>query len=299
MPRTILEELRRRIDYLKGISFRDAPTRLVGFLDWLEVEPVTNGILIQLRQQSNIEVVLQGCGHGIPPKTATPEDVARVGLFICEECKGYTSDAPSHLAGLLFGLSCDTSYNDFDYTFADAVSKYIDHFLRYLQEEAAKAPQYMSLDNTVKYRQDAFLTPEFTEMFPETSRLLRNLSKEMTVFLESENWFNIANSCRETLKQFSDELLSTLQIQKPDEVKAGDFKGVIRYALSQMMEKSRGRETLEGVSCSVWDYLQSLLHNNATTRAEAMRIYLWTGMVIAEVFSQVGIKSAAPLPGNT
>ena len=281
MPRTLLDELRRRISYLKGVSFLDAPTRLVGFLDWLESEPVTHSILIRLRELSNVNTLLEGHHPTQPPRVATPEDVARVGLLICEYCK----EKPGNLAGLLFDLGCHQ--HNFEYSFAVAVEKYIDPFIRYLQEEAAESPQRLSLDDAVKFRQDTLLSPEFESSFTETSQLLRNLSKEMTVFVESENWFNIANSCREALKKFSEELLLSFQIQRPDEFKAGDFKGTIRHALSQRMEKSRGRDALETVACSVWDYVQSLLHNNATTRAEAMRIYLWTGMVIAEVFSQV------------
>lgn len=286
MPRTLPDELKRRIAYLSGTSFLDAPTRLTGFLNWLETEPTTQSILIRLRGQSDINAILQGCGQGIPPKVSEPEDVARVGLFIIERCK--ENPDTSRLAGLLFNLSCDTSLNNFDFTFEDAIRKYIDPFLRHLQEEVAAIPERLTLDSAVKLRQDAFLSPDFERRFPETSRLLQNLSKEMMGFVESENWFNIANSCRETLKAFCNELQSVLLIQKPDEIKAGDFKGIIRCALSQRMEKSRSRETLQDVACSVWDYLQTLLHNNATTRAEAMRIYLWTGMVISEVFSQVG-----------
>jgi hypothetical protein len=80
--------------------------------------------------------------------------------------------------------------------------------------------------------------------------------------------------------------ISVLKIDKPEDVKGGDFKGVIRFALSKTMADGRARDALEALIVSSWDYTQTLLHKNTTSRAEALRTYLWTEMVISEIFEQ-------------
>jgi hypothetical protein len=210
MARTVQDELKRRISYMQGIGFDDAPARLTGFLEWLESEPATFKILNRLRSETDIETLLKSAGPHQPPKLATPEDVVRIGLYFFEFCKEHAT-SHNQLPGLLFGIGCQATYGNFNNHFNLALEKYINPFLKFLQEELHNTPQRLSVDDTIEVRRELILGDEFETKFPNTSRLLKNLSKEMAVFAKSENWFNIANSCRETLKQFSSELLSVPQ----------------------------------------------------------------------------------------
>lgn len=282
MARSVHDEVVRRISYLESVSFDDAPPRFEGFLSWLECEPTTLRILTTLRQGTDIDKLTEGGGPYSAPKVQTPEDVARIGLFIFEYCREH----PDNLPDLLFSLGChDSSYNNFHVDFTNAVGKFINPFLRYLQEELREAPATVTLEEVVQFRRDSLLGPAFDSSFPETSRLLRNLSREMTSFTESENWFNIANSCRELLKRFSQELHQVSSLPAPEETKEGDFKGLVRYFLSKQMESGRQQDALVKLTSGAWDYVQSLLHDQNTCRSEAIRAYLWSGMVIAEMFA--------------
>lgn len=284
MARSPLQEVQRRIGFLQGISFDDGPSRFEGFLSWMESEPAILLVLTNLRQSTDLDKLTEGCGFHSPPKLRTPNDVARVGLFIME----YSRENPQNLPGLLFNLGChDSSCNNFHVDFQNALDKYINPFLNYLQEELQSQPSTISLDTVVEYRRKQILDAAFSRAFPETSRLWQNLSKEMTAFTDSENWFNIANSCREVLKAFAQEFQKKSGLTIPDTVKAGDFKGIMRHVLSGNRDRSRERDAIASLATAAWDYVQILLHNKDASRIQAIRGYLWTGMVIAEISTMI------------
>jgi hypothetical protein len=279
MARSPLQEVQRRIQFLHSLSFDDASARFDGFLAWMESEPATLRVLTELRQLVDAEKLMEGCNPHRAPMAKTPEDVARLGLFIFEYCREH----PDHLPGLLFTMGCHDSYHDLDDDFRTALGKFINPFLNYLQTELQAQPAALSLEAAVQFRRDTLLDESFAKFFPGTARLWGNLSKEMTAFTDSENWFNIANSCREVMKQFAQELLLKSSVQRPEALKAGDVKGLVRHMLSTAGLSGRSHDALADLVSAAWDYTQAILHNKDASRAQAVRAYLWTGMVIAEL----------------
>jgi hypothetical protein len=117
----LLDELLRRISYLKDIGFEEAPPRYSAFLDWLERQPATKDILTRLRNAANIEKICEDCNPHHPPAAATPEDIARVGLYFFEYCKENGKNLPGLFLGL--GLTSKWGGSQIDGYFASAIDK--------------------------------------------------------------------------------------------------------------------------------------------------------------------------------
>jgi len=279
---TILDEIIRRISYLKDIGFQEAPPRYVAFLEWLEKQPATHDILSRLRDATNLEEICRDCGPQQPPNAATPEDIARIGLYFFEFCREKGNDLP----GLFIGLGLDSKWGGghLDGYFASAVDKYIQPFINYLIDEVRKKDEQLSADDVAAFRMNMIFSDDFATRFPGASSQLGKLSKEFFALDHSENWFNASNSCRELLKRFTAELYVVLGESMPDDLKSGDVKNLLKHIVAKRHTSGRTKDTLCELIGSVWDHTQCLLHRTDTTKEEAMRIYLWTALLISEIY---------------
>ena len=121
----------------------------------------------------------------------------------------------------------------------------------------------------------------FAERFPATHE---HLSRIATEFVRSDAaWQNIGNSCRQALLEFCTECCAVLDIQLPSETKRGDVKTIARCLVQKLYSNGRFGDALTTLVASTWDYAQTLTHRPATTPDEALRLYLWTGLVINEI----------------
>jgi len=65
----------------------------------------------------------------------------------------------------------------------------------------------------------------------------------------------------------------------------GDVKAITRCVVQKLYGNGRFADGLAMLISSTWDYAQTLTHRPGTTREEALRLYLWTGLVIDEIAS--------------
>jgi hypothetical protein len=80
-------------------------------------------------------------------------------------------------------------------------------------------------------------------------------------------------------------MLCSAEYQLPDETKRGDVKTITRCVVQKLYAGGRFGAALATLIASTWDYAQTLTHRAGTTRDEALRLYLWTGLVISEIAS--------------
>ena len=100
-------------------------------------------------------------------------------------------------------------------------------------------------------------------------------------------WFNIGNSCREMLKEFSNELSENLDINIQDYYKKGDFKSAMTHILSKSKKDGRFGETLNKLMEAIWNHAQCLLHRKTTTKQQATTLYMWAWLFIKQVLQLV------------
>ena len=168
--------------------------------------------------------------------------------------------------------------------FSDGVNKYIQPFINYVVDEVRKKDEQLSADDVATFRMKMIFSDQFAARFPGTSSQLGKLSKEFFALDHSENWFNASNSCRELLKKFTAEIYVVLDESMPDDFKSGDVKNLLRHIATKRHSSGRTKETLCEMISAVWDHTQCLLHRTDTTKEEAMRIYLWTALLISEIY---------------
>ena len=137
----------------------------------------------------------------------------------------------------------------------------------------------------VTLRIGSIWSENFHGQFPGTAALFKKLSEEMFALDASQTWYNASNSCREVLKQFASELTGLLPEGVPREIKGADVKALLRHFVEKRGYDGRLRGTLNDLVGAVWDHVQCVLHKHDTSKEEAMRVYLWTGLLISEVYS--------------
>jgi hypothetical protein len=251
-PTTVLDEFLRRCSYLRDIGYQEAPARYSAFLDWLEGQPATKDILNRLRSAADIEAILKDCSPQHAPAAATPEEIARVGLYIFEYCKGDGKNLPRLLLGL--GLRSKWGGSQIDGYLASAINKYIQPLVNFLLGELRTKDQQLSADDVATFRTNMILSADFASRFPFTSASLEKLSREFFALEHSENWFNAANSCRELLKKFTKELYAVLGEQMPEGTKSGDIKVLLKHIVSKRYPAGRTKDTLTQLISAVWDH---------------------------------------------
>ena len=94
----------------------------------------------------------------------------------------------------------------------------------------------------------------------------------------------MANSCRQTLLNFGVEIRALYDLELDPDTKQGDVKAVLQKAVETFASTGQFADSLTKLMLGTWSHTQSLLHRGSTTRAEAIRLYVWTGLLVNEVW---------------
>ena len=139
------------------------------------------------------------------------------------------------------------------------------------------------MDSIANQQISKIFDSSFNQQYPETSKLLQQISEEFTKPEESGLWNNIGNSCRDALIMFSSELKKLTGVQTQD-LKDGDAKGIISKIIKEKISDSDFGDSLIQLLISAWKHTVSLTHRKIkTTKVEAQRIFLWVGLTISEI----------------
>jgi hypothetical protein len=97
--------------------------------------------------------------------------------------------------------------------------------------------------------------------------------------------------CREALNSYVAELRVKNIIDPSWNFKEGDTKGLLKHLVTGVAASCRFTSTLVALVDSVWDHTQTILHRPSTTKEQALRVFMWTGLSIAEVDSAMRQRS--------
>jgi hypothetical protein len=112
---------------------------------------------------------------------------------------------------------------------------------------------------------------------------LEKISREFLRPDEDVTWQNIANSCRQLLVDFCGELRSLYDLDLSPDTKEADVKAILRQAIQTLGATGQFAASLEMLILAIWSHTQSLLHRGSTTKTQAVRLYVWTGLLINEL----------------
>lgn len=280
MP-TVLEEFRRRYALLSNMAFDEDQARVAGFLEWLEREPLTVGILNRLRSDIQVEGLLEPCKSRNPPRVSSPEEQARVGIFLMERCREGTG---------LWHLSHEYEIRPRYSTnklqeYSDAVfERYIEPTCDYIENMLYDQLEEESIEDIALIKVSSIFSPSFINTFPKTIALLNPVKKTFLELNETVNWFNVGTECRQALISFSDEISEVTGADIPNGTKKGDVKTILKQIIKETSDFARYEETLCNLVDSLWAHVNVLLHRETSNREDASRVYLWTALLITEVF---------------
>lgn len=276
----LIDEFAERASALGSLHYDEASDRLVSFLDWLQSQPLTKAILDDLRTRVNVDPLFGGHEHRGAPKAGSFEEIAAVGLRLIESSREHD------FVNVCMGHGIEPPYNTSalqDYC-ADAVPRYIEPFVRYVASKLTLAASKHSIagiaESTVS---EIILSDLFQRDFPDTSADLQKISREFLRDDKDVAWQNVANSCRQALIDYCRELRSVYDIDLDPETKDADVKAILRQAIQALGATGQFGDSLEKLLLGVWSHTQSLLHRGLTTKQEATRLYLWTGLLIDEL----------------
>jgi hypothetical protein len=83
---SLKQELFERGKILENATFQDVTPRLLALLKWMEAQPEIKTMLEELRADSEVIEIYKKCGPHAPPRAATKEQIAGVGLAIVDDC---------------------------------------------------------------------------------------------------------------------------------------------------------------------------------------------------------------------
>jgi hypothetical protein len=278
----LIEAFDERASALVNMHYDEATQRLAKFIDWLESEPTTQRILETLRQSVDVESLIAS-DQQRPPRAGSIEEIAAVGLRLTADCRSIDFFDACH------GRGIEPPYNTSalqDHC-SDAVARYIVPFVNYVRRKlAAEALRYSIGGLSEGVVADLILSSKFERDFPSTHSTLEIASREFLRRDDEVAWQNVANSCRQALIDFCAELRSIGDFELTPETKAGDVKAILRQSSAFLGATGQFADSLERLIVGVWSHTQSLLHRGSTSKIEAIRLYLWTGLLIHE-FTQL------------
>ena len=276
--RTVLDEFQKRRGHLSTIRFGDEKGRLTDFLDWMEKQPEVAQILAVLR---TIQVENLFSPHGFRPRANTQEDVCAIGLYLLDKIKagvGLHAVAIKHGIRPEFGGSRGQDYVD------EAMRSYIDPLCDHIEAALESLGDKISVEDAVQTRFDLLTEAEFGKMFPATNTALKRIAEYCAQPEDTGSWFHVATSCREILGTLVRELQGLGAVTPALELKQGDTKGILKQFVK---ERSSASDTLVDLIQAIWSYVQSTVHRQAASKQDAVRAYLWTGLLISEIWMLV------------
>jgi len=276
----VIDEFDSRTTFISSLRHSDAETRLSGLYKWLLVEPATKLILDRLASKVDVSRLLEGAGNFTPPKAASSEEIASVGIQILGDC-----DAGEKVFRLTYKYGVRPPISN--YNFQDQLNEFLDRFiaptLHYIREQLTSQDELNTPADYLWFRLQELLEEPFQSKFPDTTRIMEEITTQLGATESSESWFNVANSCREAMKSFTTELSRIHEFSLDPDTKAGDVKAILKAFIREEYSTGRYVDTLLSFVESVWDHLQSLLHRKSATRDDATRVFVWTYMLMLEL----------------
>jgi hypothetical protein len=284
----IRDDFVQRATVLRNVQFGEVSGRLAGLLNWMEQQQPIREIIENLRLTADGEaLILQGTFHE-PPPANTPEEIAAVGLVLMEACRNedFANVCLSRGIGPAYSTSAVQPYVD------AGLERYVIPFLAHVEGELAQSKlNYMPAKIAERKFDELMLGPTFRARFPITYQYLSRIAAE---FLRSDAdaaWQNVGNSCRQAMLEFCNECAAQVDLKLADETKRGNVKAIARELIRAAHGTGRFATALETLIASIWDYAQPLTHRSNSTRDEALRMYLWTGLAISEVAELLDARS--------
>lgn len=277
---TLSEELAKRRSPLRGAHYDDVSGRLAAILDWLEGEPVMRRLMEELVSKVDVAKLFEGTRHDRRPRANTPEEIAAVGLQLIRECR----ENNRHFGDLCFVLNIRGRYDSSNVQAAtDAgLEEYVDPFFDYVAEEVEGAAAIYSTSAVAEQRFSGLSSESFRRLLPETASHLDRIAAEFVRPDSEVAWQNVGNSCRQALIEFANELREACGSEIPEDVQAGNVKALLRHVSGSLFGDGRFKDSLLALVDAGWNHTQSITHRPATTKEEALRVFLWTGIVISE-----------------
>lgn len=222
-------------------------------------------------------IILEGSFHH-PPPANTPDEVNAVGLALMEACRH------DQFPDICYGRGIGPPYSTSNIQpYVDAgLKRFILPLLIHVEAELDSSEAGHAPEKVVNRLFDEILLDEkFSGRFPKTRQRLRQITAE---FEQTDTaWQNIGNLCRQAMLEFCQESYAFLEMEAPEEIKRGDVKALTRHLIQERYPDSRFGDALAALLASIWNYAQPLTHRGEATRQEALRIYLWTFLAIAEI----------------
>jgi hypothetical protein len=277
---TLQEEFNQRLLALRNVHFDDTAGRLIALLTWLEGQPVTKALVEKLSSSVDIEAMFKGANVHRRPRSDTIEEIAAVGLQLIRECK----DHEVSLFQICMAVNIRGPYGSSKFQEMNdaALREYIVPFLEYIEQGLQQAAAEHSPSNISNHRFSEVLSADFSELLPITANNLTRLSGE---FLRRESdvaWQNIGNSCRQILIEFAAELYQVCESDRPADIQCGNVKALLKHLGPTLWGEGRFRDTLLNLIDAVWNHTQAITHRNTSSKQDALRVFLWTALVISE-----------------
>lgn len=173
------------------------------------------------------------------PGIASLEDQAAIGFNLLGCCCGYMNkDSLTISRGI---WDCVDRYNLIDYqnTRIDHQvpkirDKYLLPFWNYLIKNIEREKKNYTIESKIDYKIGSVLESNFEEKFPETFSLIEVTNESLNN--DQNTWNGVANSCRDILKKFGEELLEKHKFD--EEIKKGNARKIVRTVINSRLKKS-------------------------------------------------------------
>lgn len=274
--KTLLEEFRKRRQYLTTLRFGDDQGRLSEILKWLEDQPETNRLIVELR--STVDVTKLFSLHGFRPKASGQDEIVAVGLYLLDQAK---SGVRLYSAATRIGIRARYGGNHAQDYIDEAMTCYVNPFLDFIESGLEKLGDGVTVESMAEMRFGLLRDLDFQLAYPGTNQALNKIAEYCGQPADGTSWFHVAASCRELLGTFVRELQCQQKVHPLPELKQGDTKGILKQLVK---ERANASDTLVELIQSVWAYVQTNVHRQSATKQDALRAYLWTGLLISEIW---------------
>jgi len=270
-------------EFLTGLPWDNDGASIADMLDWLESDLETKAMLDAFRNKVPAESLVRGMhGFRLPPRVSNPDEARIFGLFLTEQYKKTNTNLLWVLAAQFNVSPPHLSSQPQDYTDA-AMEQFIEAFLDYVEAELLKKDGNFSVEKATELFAANILGDAFRIKFTRTHEAINSISAFCGAPHSDEAWLAVRIMCREALDSYVSELRAKNLIDPAWEFKAGDTKGLFKQMTRTVDTSGTFGSTLVALVASVWDRAQSILHRQPTTKEQALRAFMWTGLTIAEI----------------
>lgn len=231
-------------------------------------------MLAKIRRETDVTKLINI--HGFRPKASNQKEIVRLGVHLLDKAReglGLRFSAPQCGIKPPYGTRNGQDYID------EARRCYIDPLLDDLETSLENCDGELTWEDAVGIRFDLFNNSFFRSAFPQTSEAFKKIAEYCGQSEETGSWFHVATSCREALGAFTREL----QKQWPVVLPPGKSQSDVKAVLKEIAIKSNASDLLGNLIQASWAYVQSIVHRSAATKQDALRAYLWTGLLVSEV----------------